>query len=38
VAGISVTFEADRVDPDRRAHLVADVRRAAATLTRRLGG
>ena len=30
--------EADRVDPDRRAHLVADVRRAAATLTRRLGG
>jgi len=37
-AGISVTFEADRVNPDRRAHLVADVRRAAATLSRRLGG
>ena len=38
VAGISVTFEADRVDADRHARLVADVRRAAATLTRRLGG
>ena len=38
VAGISVTFEADRVDRDRHDQLVADVRRAAATLTRRLGG
>jgi DNA-binding IclR family transcriptional regulator len=38
VAGISVTFEAERVDAERHDRLVADVRRAAATLTRRLGG
>jgi DNA-binding IclR family transcriptional regulator len=38
VAGISITFEADRVDAERYARLVADLRRAAATLTRRLGG
>ena len=38
VAGISVTFEADRVDADRHDRLVSDVRRAATTLTRRLGG
>lgn len=38
VAGVSVTFEADRVDGDRHDRLVAEVRRAAATLTRRLGG
>jgi DNA-binding IclR family transcriptional regulator len=38
VAGVSVTFEAERVDGDRRAQLVAEVRRAAGTLTRRLGG
>ncbi len=38
VAGISVTFEAERVDADRHDRLVSDVRRAATTLTRRLGG
>ena len=38
VAGISVTFEAVRVDPERRARLVEAVQRAASTLTRRLGG
>ncbi len=38
VAGVSVTFEADRVDSNRHDQLVSDVRRAAATLTRRLGG
>lgn len=38
VAGISVTFEAERVDMAQRSHLVAAVRRAAQSLTRRLGG
>lgn len=38
VAGVSVTFEADRVDPGTYARLVTEVTRAAATLTRRLGG
>ncbi|MDN5804090.1 MAG: hypothetical protein L0H26_05810 [Microlunatus sp.] len=38
VAGISVTFEAERVDPERHGRLVSAVQRAAATLTRRLGG
>lgn len=38
VAGVSVTFEAERADADRRARLVTEVRRAAGTLTRRLGG
>lgn len=38
VAGISVTFDAERVDVARRGQLVDAVRRAAATLTRRLGG
>lgn len=37
VAGISVTFDADTADADRRALLVAAVRRAATTLSRRLG-
>lgn len=38
VAGISVTFEAARVDAERRARLVEAVQRAASTLNRRLGG
>lgn len=38
VAGVSVTYDADRVDPERRAQLVEAVRGAAHTLTRRLGG
>lgn len=38
VAGISVTFEAERVDDQRRARLVSEVKRAAVNLTRRLGG
>lgn len=38
VAGISITYDADRVDAERRAHLVEAVRRAAHTLMRRLGG
>jgi DNA-binding IclR family transcriptional regulator len=38
IAGVSVTYEADRVDAARHARLVAEVRRAATTLTRRLGG
>lgn len=38
VAGVSVTYDADRVDPERRAQLVKAVRGAAHTLTRRLGG
>lgn len=38
VAGVSVTFEAERVDPERQTLLVEAVRRAASTLTRRLGG
>lgn len=38
VAGISVTFEAARVDAERQRHLVEAVKRAASTLTRRLGG
>lgn len=37
VAGVSVTFDADRVDAGRRTALVEAVRRAAATLSRRLG-
>jgi DNA-binding IclR family transcriptional regulator len=38
VAGVSVTFEAGRVDAERHDRLVSDVRRTAATLTGRLGG
>ncbi|HEY5979936.1 MAG TPA: IclR family transcriptional regulator [Microlunatus sp.] len=38
VAGVSVTYEAETVDPVRHDRLVADVRRAAVSLTRRLGG
>lgn len=37
IAGISVTFEAARVDGARRAQLVEAIRRAAGTLSRRLG-
>ena len=38
LAGVSVTFEADRVDGAERRRLVEGVRRAAEALTRRLGG
>jgi DNA-binding IclR family transcriptional regulator len=38
VAGVSVTFEADRVDEIEQRRLVEAVRRAAEALTRRLGG
>lgn len=38
VAGVAVTFETDRVSSERRVELVEAVRRAATTLTRRLGG
>lgn len=38
VAGVSVTFEKDRVDAQQRSGLVDAVRRAAGTLSRRLGG
>lgn len=38
VAGVSVTYEAERADRDRVEQLVEAVRRAATTLTRRLGG
>lgn len=37
VAGVSVTYDVERVDPDRRARLVDAVRHAAASLSRRLG-
>ncbi|WP_062463745.1 IclR family transcriptional regulator [Demequina soli] len=37
VAAIAVTFAADRADEDRRARLVAAVRRDAAELERRIG-
>jgi DNA-binding IclR family transcriptional regulator len=37
VAGISVTFEADRVDGDEHAQLISAVRLAAHALSRRLG-
>lgn len=37
VAGVSVTYDADRVDAERRRHLVQAVRHAADTLARRLG-
>jgi DNA-binding IclR family transcriptional regulator len=38
VAGISVTFEADRVDADVHAQLISAVRQASHALSRRLGG
>jgi DNA-binding IclR family transcriptional regulator len=38
LAGISVTYQADRVDDDEQHRLVEAVRRAADALTRRLGG
>lgn len=38
LAGISVTYAADRVDGTEEQRLVTAVRRAAETLTRRLGG
>jgi DNA-binding IclR family transcriptional regulator len=38
VAGVAVTFRRDEVDADERDRLVAAVRRAAATLTARIGG
>jgi DNA-binding IclR family transcriptional regulator len=38
LAGISVTFEADRVDDGEQRQLVDAARRAAEALTRRLGG
>lgn len=37
VAGVSVTFEAERVDGERQARLVTEVKRAASSLSRRLG-
>jgi DNA-binding IclR family transcriptional regulator len=38
LAGVSVTYQADRVDAGEQHRLVEAVRRAAEALTRRLGG
>lgn len=37
VAGVSITYDTERVDAAKRSLLVSEVKRAAATLTRRLG-